>query len=133
GMSMFWGEDYIFSVPEAPQILSWMFAEVRCGVKYNNQPIHFYIMPHAPGQTAGFLRRNMVAAIGYGARHIDSFCVGPEEGFTENYVAWGYNDTFRAISESIYDSAEAEPLAIDSKIRPARVAVIIGKATDFNE
>jgi len=65
-------------------------------------------MPHAPGQEPGFLRRNMVLAVGFGARHIDNFWIGPEERFTENYVAWKYKDTFRVLSESIYDSAEVE-------------------------
>lgn len=133
GMSMFWAEDYIFSVPEAPQIMSWMMATARCGVKYNGQPIHMYIMPHSPGQIAPLLRTDTLAAVGYGARHIDSFWVAPEERFTENYVAWGYDETFRAIHESIYDTAEAETLTVGGKVRPARVAVVIGKATDFHE
>jgi hypothetical protein len=133
GMGMFWGEDYIFSVPEAPQILSWMFAQVRCGVKYHQQPIHFYIMPHAPGQEAGFLRRNMALALGYGTRHIDSFWVAPAERFTENYVGWGYHDTFRVLRETILDAGEIEKIQARGKLRPARVAVITGKATDFNE
>ena len=133
GMSMFWAEDYIFSVPEAPQMLSWMFGQMRCGAKYNQQPIHFYVMPHAPGQEPGFLRRNMVMSVGYGARQIDSFGVSPEEQHTENYVAWTYPDTFRVIRESIFDSAEAETLQANGKVRPARVALITGKATDFNE
>lgn len=133
GMSMFWAEDYIFSVPEAPQAMSWMLAQARCGVKYNQQPIHFYCMPHAPGQIAPLLRTDTLATIGYGGRHIDSFWVAPEERFTENFVAWGYHDTFQAIHDSIYDTAEAEALAVGGKLRPARVAVVTGKATDFNE
>ena len=133
GMSMFWAEDYIFSVPEAPQMLSWMLAQARCGVKYNNQPIHFYIMPHAPGQEPGFLRRNMLMAVGNGARHVDNFWVGPEERFTENYVAWTYPENFRTIHEAIYDSGEAEKIQSKGKVRPARVALVTGKATDFNE
>ena len=56
------------------------------------KPIHFYIMPHAPGQVPGFLRRNTALALGHGTRHIDSFWVAPAERFTENYVAWGYHD-----------------------------------------
>ena len=57
----------------------------------------YYVMPHAPGQEPGFLRRNMVLAVGFGARHIDNFWIGPEERFTENYVAWKYTDTFRVL------------------------------------
>jgi hypothetical protein len=133
GMSMHWAEDYIFSVPEVPQIISWQFAEMRCGVKYHGQPIHFYVMPHAPGQKPGFLRRNLLTAVGYGARHIDNFWVAPEENFTENYVSWNYPETFRTLSEAIYDTSEAEKLLKGGKLRPNRVAVVIGKATDFNE
>ncbi|MGE3804680.1 MAG: beta-galactosidase trimerization domain-containing protein, partial [Gemmataceae bacterium] len=133
GMSLFWAEDYIFSVPEVPQIISWQFAQMRCGVKYKQQPIHFYVMPHAPGQEPGYLRRNLLLSVGYGARHINNFWVGPEDRFTENYVAWGYPDNFRALSEAIFDSAEAESLQVGGKVRPARVAVLLSKATDFNE
>ena len=133
GMSMFWSEDYIFSIPEVPQILSWMIAQARCGVKYHNLPIHMYIMPHAPGQTPGFLRRNMVYAVGAGAAHIDSFLVGPMEQCTENFVSWGSRETFRVLHESIFDSGEAESLQVNGKMRPARVGLVLSKATDFNE
>ena len=133
GMTMFWTEDYIFSVPQPPQFISWMFATMRCAVKYNNQPMHMYVMPHAPGQIPEFLRRNMVLSVGYGARHIDSFWVAPEEAFTENYIAWGCVDSFRVVRESIYDSGEAEQFQADGKVRPARVAIVLSKATDYNE
>lgn len=133
GMSMFWSEDYIFSVPEAPQILSWMMAQARCGVKYHGLPIHMYIMPHAPGQLPEILRRNMVFAIGAGAQHIDSFLVGPMDECTENFVSWGRREQFRVLHESIFDSAEAEPYRKDAVMRPARVALVLSKATDFNE
>jgi hypothetical protein len=133
GMSLFWAEDYIFSVPELPQIISWEFAQMRCATKYHQQPIHFYVMPHAPGQEPGFLRRNMVLSVGYGARHIDSFWIAPAERFTENYISWQYRDQFRVLSESIYDSAEAERLQAGGKLRPARIAVVLSEATDFNE
>lgn len=133
GMSMFWAEDYIFSVPEPPQMISWMFGQMRCAVKYHDQPIHFYVMPHAPGQEPGFLRRNLLASIGNGTRHIDNFWVAPAENFTENYVGWTYRDTFRVLSESIYDSAEVEKYQAGGKVRAARVAIVLSKATDYNE
>lgn len=133
GMSMFWSEDYIFSIPEAPQILSWMMATARSGVKYHDMPIHMYIMPHAPAQAPEYLRRNLVFAIGAGADHIDSFLVGPMGTATENFVSWTYPQQFRVLHESIFDSAEAEQFIPDGKMRPAKVAVVISKATDYNE
>jgi hypothetical protein len=133
GMSLFWAEDYLFSVPEAPQMISWEFAQMRCATRTHGQPIHFYVMPHAPGQEPGFLRRNMLLSVGYGARHIDSFWVAPAERFTENYVSWQYRDQFRVLSEAIFDSAEAEQLQASGRVRPARVALVLSEATDYNE
>ena len=133
GMTLYWAEDYVFSVPMPPQIISWMLATVRCAVKYNQQKVHFYVMPHAPGQRADYLRRSMIYAPGAGANHIDNFWVAPPERFTENFVAWNYVDTFKAIHESIYDTAEAETLLTGAAVRPGRVAVVLSKATDHNE
>ena len=133
GMKAFWAEDYVFSVPEQPQMISWMLATARAATKYHNLPIHFYVMPHAPGQTAENLRRSMIYAIGAGATQIDSFWVAPAENFTENFISWAYPDSFRVIHESIFDAAEIEDVAIGGKVRAGRVAVVLSKATDFNE
>lgn len=132
-MSMFWSEDYIFSMAEPPQIFSFLFARAHCAVKYNNQLIHMYVMAHAPGQTHENLRRNMVYAIGAGAKHIDSFWVGPQENYSENFTSWQYLDSFRVLFESIHDTARVEPFLEGSTRRKARVAVVTGKATDINE
>lgn len=133
GMSMFWTEDYIFSSPVPPQIISWQLATMRCAVKYHNLPMRYYVMPHSPGQEPGFVRRNALLAVGTGVRQIDNFCVAPMEGMTENYVSWRYPEMFRTLHDCIYESGEAESILATAKLRPARVAVIIGKATDFNE
>ncbi|MEZ6141125.1 MAG: beta-galactosidase trimerization domain-containing protein [Zavarzinella sp.] len=133
GMSMFWAEDYIFSVPEVPQIISWHFAQIQCAVKYHQQSIHYYVMPHAPGQTPDNLRRNLLYAVGSGTQHVDNFWVAPAERFTENYVSWHYPENFKTLSEAIFDTAEAEPFLMTGKNRRSRIALITGKATDFNE
>ncbi|MCX5662059.1 MAG: hypothetical protein NTW19_20460 [Planctomycetota bacterium] len=133
GMTMYWAEDYIFSVPQVPQMISWMFATMHCATKYNHQLIHFYVMPHAPGQTPENLRRSMVFAVGSGAAHIDSFWVGPQELWTENFVSWGYNDIFRVLHESIFDSGEVEKISRHGVRRVGRVGVVLSRATAFNE
>jgi hypothetical protein len=133
GMSMFWAEDYIFSVPEVPQIISFMYAQMRCAIKYHHQPIHCYVMPHSPGQEPDFFRRNVLLSVGYGAAHIDNFWIAPAENFTENYVSWHYPKMFQAIHEAIYDTAEVEQIQHGGTVRPAKVALVTGRATDFNE
>ena len=132
-MNMFWTEDYIFSTMDVPQIISWQFAQIRCAVKYNKQPIHYYLMTHSPGQQPSVFRRNGLMAVGSGAQHIDNFWVTPAENFTENYIAWPYLEQFQAVHELIYDTAEAEVCLKEAKTRQAQVAVLIGKATDENE
>jgi hypothetical protein len=132
-MSMYWTEDYIFFVPELPQTISFMFARMHCATKYHKQPIHMYVMPHAPGQPADYFRRNSLLSIGAGAKHIDHFWVAPQENYSENYVSWQFPDTFQALFESMHDTAAVEPLLTNSRRRPARVAIVTGKATALNE
>jgi hypothetical protein len=132
-MSMFWTEDYIFFVPELPQTISFMFARMHCATKYHKQPIHMYVMPHQPGQPDSYFRRNTMLSIGAGAKHIDHFWVGPPENFTENYVSWQFPETYQAIYETMHDTAAIEPLLKDATRRPARVAIVTGKATALNE
>lgn len=132
-MTMFWTEDYIFFVPELPQTISFLMARAQCAVKYHKQPIHMYVMPHAPGQPADYFRRNLMLSIGAGASHIDHFWVAPQENYSENYVSWEYPETFQAIFESNYDIAAVEPLLVGARPRPARIAVVTGKATALNE
>jgi hypothetical protein len=133
GMSLFWTEDYIFSIPEVPNMISWQFAQIHAAVREHKQPIHFYVMPHAPGQLHEVLRRNMLFAVGSGAVHIDSFWVGPPERFTENYVSYHYPDTYRALFEAIHDTAAIEPYLVDAQRRKGQVALILGQATDYHE
>ena len=132
-MTMFWTEDFLFSVPQLPQTFSWTYAAIHCAVKYNKQKIQMYVLPHAPGQVPAFLRRNLVMSVGAGADFINLFCVAPSNVFTENYVSWGYTDTFRVLHESIFDSAEAEPYQLEGTLRPGRVAVVRSHATEENE
>jgi len=133
GMSMFWTEDYIFSVPEVPNMISWQFAQIHAAVREHKQPIHFYVMPHAPGQLPEVLRRNMLFAVGSGSAHIDNFWIGPPERFTENYVSYHQPDSYRALYEAIYDTAAVEPFLVDAQRRKASMALVLSQATDFHE
>jgi len=120
-------------VPELPQTISFMLARARCATKYHGQPIHMYVMPHSPGQPPEFFRRNIFLSLGAGAKHLDHFWVAPQENYSENYVSWQYPEMFRAIFETNHDLAAVEPLLLNAKPRPARIAVITGKATAMNE
>lgn len=133
GMSMFWTEDYIFSVPQPPQIISWLFAKMHCATKYHDLPIHMYVMPHAPGQLPEYLRRNMIFSVGAGAAHINNYWLAPAEGFSENFISWHYPESFRAVHEAIFDSAEIEDIQVGGRRREGRIGVVVSRATDINE
>ena len=122
GMSMFWGEDYIFSVPEAPQIFSWMMSQVRCGVKYNQQPIHFYIMPHSPGNTPNAWRRQFHTALAHGAKVFNLFEFRPVQfAYTENYV--NSPDMYQAVRVAMHELGKYEDILQDGHVRPAQAAL----------
>lgn len=133
GMSMFWTEDYIFSVPQPPQIISWLFAKMHCAVKYHDLPIHMYVMPHAPGQLPEYLRRNMIFSVGAGAAHINNYWLAPAEGVSENFISWHYPESFQTVHEAIFDSAEVEDIQAGGRRREGRIGIVVSRATDVNE
>ncbi|MFM8273611.1 MAG: hypothetical protein ACKODX_14975, partial [Gemmata sp.] len=46
-MSMPWTEDYVWQIAEfSPQAVGYLVSGVRAGAKYDDLPIHMYVMPH---------------------------------------------------------------------------------------
>jgi len=87
----------------------------------------------APADSEGSVARQTILIPKGGSFRVWSKYQAPPYFNSENYVSWGYADTFRAIFESIHDTAAVEEFLVDSTRRPARAAIITGKATDINE
>jgi len=83
-------------------------AQARCAVKYHNYPIHYYVMPHAPGQEPGSCGEIWSSRSGFGARQSTTSGSVPRNASPRNYVAWKYKDTFRVAER------------IDLRFRPSR-------------
>ncbi len=132
-MTLPWGEDYAWQIPEAnQQVIGYMLAALRCGAKYHELPIHWYVMPHFPGQTPDNFRRAFYSAIGHGAKQINFFAAVPlSVAYTENYVVSEAKETWKAIHEVVHEAGLFESLVMQSKPRSAQVAMLISFAQDL--
>ncbi len=132
-MTLPWGEDYAWQIPEAnQQVIGYMLAALRCGAKYHELPIHWYVMPHYPGQTPDNFRRAFYSAIGHGAKQLNFFAAVPlSVAYTENYVVSEAKETWKAIHEVVHEAGLFEGLVMQSKPRSAQVAMLISFAQDL--
>ena len=62
GMTMPWGEDYIWQVPVGTQQMNFLMLDMfRAGIKgKKDAKIHYYVMPHTPGNTTASLAATVV-------------------------------------------------------------------------
>ncbi len=132
-MSMPWGEDYVWGVPEfSVQATGFLVSGFRAGAKYDNLPIHMYVMPHSPGTTPGRFRLSFYTAVAHGAKHVDYFCASPMAiAATENYIATDDLGIWKAVREVGHDAGAFEDYVVDGKIRPAKVGLLLSSVDEI--
>lgn len=130
-MSMPWTEDYAWQIAEfSPQVVGYLASGLRAGAKYDDLPIHMYVMPHSPGQISTEFRQSFYASVAHGAKHIDYFCATPSAvGYTENYVDSYDLKMWKEIYTCTHEAGAFEDYIIDGKVRPAKVGLLLS-ATD---
>jgi hypothetical protein len=128
-----WSEDYTWQVPEySTQVNGYLLTALRCGAKYHDLPIHWYAMPHAPGNTPDNLRRAYYTAIGHGAKQLNFFCATPLSiAYTENYVTSESAATWRTIHDLIHETGLFEEVAFPAKVRRGEVGLLLSFAQDL--
>jgi len=133
GMTMPWGEDYDWQIPElSVQITSYLIDVFRCGAKYHNLPIMFYVMPHAPGNTARDFRLSYYQAFAHGTKLVNFFMAEPiVNGYTENYVRHEALDHWKALHDVVYETGAWEDLIQSGHVRPAKVALVLSSVSDI--
>lgn len=133
-MSMPWSEDYVWQVPEfSIQATGWLTSAFRAATKYHHMPIHMYIMPHSPGNTAKDFRLSFYNAIAHGAKMIDYFCATPlAVGSTENYVATQDLDMWRGIYDVSRQAGIFEDYVMDGRVRQARAGLLLSSVDDIH-
>jgi len=132
-LTMPWSEDYVWGIPElSPQVTGYLMDVFRCGAKYHDLPIVFYVMPHEPGNTPRSFRLSYYSALAHGAKLIHHFCVTPiVTAYTENYVSARFLPMYGEIAAVARDVASFEDILVEGRVRPAKVALLISGSTDL--
>lgn len=132
-MSMPWGEDYVWGIPEfSTQATGYLVSGFRAGAKYDDLPIHMYVMPHSPGTTPSRFRLSFYTAVAHGAKHVDYFCASPMAiAATENYIATDDLGIWKAVHDAGHDAGTFEDYVVDGKVRPAKVGLLLSSVDEL--
>ncbi len=131
-MSMPWTEDYAWQIAEfSPQVVGYLVSGLRAGAKYDDLPIHMYVMPHSPGQIPSEFRLSFYASVAHGAKMLNYFCATPSAvGYTENYVDSYDLKMWRQIHNCTHEAGVFEDYVIDGKVRPAKVGLLLSSVDE---
>ena len=131
-MSLPWSEDYVWQIPEfSIQAMGYLTSGLRAGAKYDNLPIHMYVMPHSPGNTPRDFRLSYYTAIAHGSKHIDYFCASPLAiGATENYIATDDLGMWQQVHACSHEAGVFEDYVVDGKVRQAKVGLLLSSVDD---
>jgi len=132
-MSMPWTEDYAWQIADfSPQVVGYLVSGLRAGAKYDDLPIHMYVMPHSPGQLPSEFRMSYYCAIAHGAKMINYFCATPSAvGYTENYVDSYDLPMWKQIYTCTHEAGIFEDYILDGKVRPAKVGLLLSSADEL--
>jgi hypothetical protein len=102
----------------------------RAGNRYNpRQPIHFYVMPHWPGNTVKSWRRMWYGALGHGMKIANLFQLRPVQSAPdENHVS--LPRMYLEIRRSIYELSAFEDIVQDGQIRGGTTALWYSATSD---
>src|SRR5262249_34470974 len=132
-MSMPWPEDYAWQIPEfSPQVVGYLLSGLRAGAKYDDLPIHMYVMPHSPGQIPSEFRLSFYAAIAHGARIINYFCAVPSAvAYTANYIDSTTTKMWQQVHKCTHEAGVFEDYVLDGKVRPAKVGLLLSSVDEL--
>lgn len=131
GMTMPWGEDYIWQIPIGTQQMNSLQIDMfRAGNRYEpGRDIHFYVMPHWPGNTVNSWRRMFYSSLGHGATIINLFEFQPVQvAYTENHVS--LPEMFLAVRRGFNEYATFEDVVQNGQVRWGNAALWYSAAGD---
>lgn len=111
GMTMPWGEDYIWQVPVGTLQMNLIMVDMfRCAIKHKpDAKIHYYVMPHTPGNTPASWRRQFFGDVAHGVKVFNLFEFRPVQfAYTENHVS--SPAMYQEIRKSIHELATFEDI-----------------------
>jgi hypothetical protein len=131
GMTMPWGEDYIWQVPVGTQQMNFLQLDMfRAGIRGKpGAKIHFYVMPHWPGNTPASWRRQFYGALAHGVKVLNLFEFRPvQAAYTENYV--NLPEMYQEVRRAVHELGGFEDIIQHGQVRPAPAALWFSEAAD---
>ena len=95
----------------------------RCGIKGKLEAkIHYYVMPHTPGNTPKSWRRQFYGDLAHGAKVLNLFEYRPvQAAYTENHCS--DPAMYQAIRQNLYELGQFEDIIQDGQVRPGLAAI----------
>lgn len=131
GMTMPWGEDYIFQVPVgSPQVNFLMVDLFRAGIRGKaDAKIQYYVMAHSPNNTPAAWRRQLYGDIGHGVKIFNLFEFRPcQAAYTENHVT--DPAMYQEVRTGFHELGQFEDIVQDGQVRPGVAALWFSEAAD---
>jgi hypothetical protein len=132
GMTMPWSEDYIYQIPVGSQQMNFLSLDLfRAGIKGKPESkIHFYVMPHWPGNTPASWRRQFYGDLAHGAKIFNLFEFRPiQTAYTENYCS--SPQMYQAIRQALHELGLFEDIIQDGQVRPGIAGLWFSEAGDL--
>jgi hypothetical protein len=131
GMTMPWGEDYIWQVPVGTQQINELVLDMfRAGVaNHPDAKIQYYVMAHAPGNTPASWRRQFYGDLAHGVKVINLYEMRPvQAAYTENHVS--SPDMYQAVRVGLHELGRFEDIIQDGHVRSAEAGLWFSEAAD---
>ncbi len=134
GLTMPWGEDYVWQVPVvSPQVTGLMVDTFRAALRGRyDRRLLMYVMPHMPGNTPRAWRRQLYSDVAHGANLFSLFELRPvQASYTENHV--DAPEMYEAIREALHELGTFDDLVQDGLVQAGSAALFRSEAADVWE
>ena len=131
GMTMPWGEDYIWQVPVGSQQMNFIMLDMfRAAIKDKpGAKIHYYVMAHTPGNTPASWRRQFYGDLAHGAKVLNLFEFRPvQAAYTENHCS--SPAMFQEVRKGLHELGTFEDIIQDGKVLPAQTGLWCSETAD---
>lgn len=132
GMTMPWGEDYIWQVPVGSLQMNTIMVDMfRCAIKPRPEAkIHYYVMPHTPGNTPDSWRRQFYGDIAHGVKVFNLFEFRPVQfAYTENHVS--SPAMYQEVRKSLHELAGFEDIVQEAQVTGTDTAIWCSDTADI--
>jgi hypothetical protein len=132
GLTMPWAEDYIWQVPVgSPQMNEINLDLFRAGIRGKpDRKIHYYVMPHWPGNTPKMWKRQFYAALAHGMKIINLFEFYPVYiAYTENHVS--SRDMYEMVLRSFREYGLFEDIIQEGIVKKADCGLWFSETADI--